>query len=104
MCIKGTKKGKNSKGYDEKKDDEHIASIFVSLCKYLEESRLQRFLSKFTESSFEKVERMLEVHEKYLGLVRIADEKIEVERRELGNGYVVVMVTCVCRGSRRRCK
>jgi beta-catenin-like protein 1 len=80
---------------------EHMVSMFVSLCKYLNESRLARFLSKFTENNYEKVERLLELHEKYLDLVRIADEKIERDRRDMGNGLPIKRIHIVQRNRKK---
>jgi beta-catenin-like protein 1 len=43
---------------------EHIMSIIVSLFKHLSAEPLQRTLNKFTEENYQKVERLIELHEK----------------------------------------
>jgi len=78
---KGSKK--NKKGFDEKKDDEHIMSCIVSLLKNLSGNHLDRTIAKFTESDFEKVERLIELHEKYINLVKVSDKHIEERKQEL---------------------
>jgi beta-catenin-like protein 1 len=40
----------------------------------------QRLMNKFVENDHEKVDRLVELHFKYLDQVRIADEKIEKEK------------------------
>ena len=38
----------------------------------------QRLLAKFTENDHEKVERLMELHFKYLERVELAEDKIEI--------------------------
>ena len=56
----------------------------VSLAKYLEGSHAERFLNKFVESNYEKIERLLEVHLKYNDLVKIVDKEIQMKKEEYG--------------------
>jgi beta-catenin-like protein 1 len=53
--------------------DEHVTSIIHSLCRYCTGTAVARVLNKFTENRFEKLERLLEMHEEYAQAVREAD-------------------------------
>merc|ERR1712137_105571 len=55
-------------------NDEHTISIIQSLCRYCTGTAVARILNKFTENRFEKLERLLEMHEEYARSVRAADE------------------------------
>jgi len=79
---KGSKK--NRKGFDELADDEHIVSSIASLLKHLTPiggELYDRLINKFKENSFEKLERLLELHDKYTHKVEAYDFKIEEEKR-----------------------
>ena len=43
-------------------------------------SQKQRLLSKFSENNYEKIDRLMELHFKYLRKVQAVDEKIEREK------------------------
>jgi beta-catenin-like protein 1 len=75
---------KHKKGFSEKEDDEHTISCIVSLFVNLEQdSKLwSRVLEKFREENMEKVERLLELHEKYLAKVKVADKQIKQQKIE----------------------
>jgi hypothetical protein len=45
--------------------DEHMLAVIVSLSKSLEDGHLQRLVAKFAENDFEKVDRTLELYEKF---------------------------------------
>ncbi|KAK3086197.1 hypothetical protein FSP39_015083, partial [Pinctada imbricata] len=60
--------------------EEHVSSIIASLLRNCQSTQRQRLLSKFTENDHEKVERLLELHFKYLDKVRRADDQIEREK------------------------
>merc|ERR1712217_389411 len=71
-----------------RESEEHIISIIQSLCRYCTGTSVARVLNKFTENSFEKLERLLEMHEEYSRAVNEADSarlRGQVERidREL---------------------
>jgi beta-catenin-like protein 1 len=72
-------------GYEERADDEHCVSAIVSLFKHLgQEGKLwQRVLSKFQENDYEKVERLVEMHVKYLGQVLDVEDSTDKKRQEL---------------------
>lgn len=54
--------------------EEHVTSIISSMLRNCKGPQRQRLLSKFTENEFEKVERLLELHLKYLEKVDAIDE------------------------------
>jgi len=81
LMKKGSKKKK--KGFDENKDEEHIVSMIVSLFRYLTASTLDRLISKFTERDYEKVDRIIELHEKYYNAVKETDKKFQNQELEL---------------------
>ncbi|EAA01129.1 AGAP001357-PA [Anopheles gambiae str. PEST] len=61
--------------------EEHIVSIIASMLRNCKGSQRQRLLSKFTENDFEKVERLMELHRKYLDKVEAMDREIDQELR-----------------------
>ncbi|XP_050069328.1 beta-catenin-like protein 1 [Anopheles maculipalpis] len=61
--------------------EEHIVSIIASMLRNCKGSQRQRLLSKFTENDFEKVERLMELHRKYLDKVEAMDREIDQEMR-----------------------
>lgn len=56
---------------------EHVCSIIASMLRNCKSGQRQRLLAKFTENDFEKVERLMEFHMKYLAKVEAIDEKLE---------------------------
>lgn len=63
--------------------EEHITNIIASLLRNCQATQRQRLISKFTENDHEKVERLLELHFKYLDKVRLIDTEIEQEKQRL---------------------
>ncbi|EEB10316.1 conserved hypothetical protein [Pediculus humanus corporis] len=61
--------------------EEHVLSIVCSMMKNCKGSQRQRLLSKFTENDHEKVDRLLELHFKYLEKVEEVDMEIEENLR-----------------------
>uniref|UniRef100_A0A1B0CNH3 Beta-catenin-like protein 1 n=1 Tax=Lutzomyia longipalpis TaxID=7200 RepID=A0A1B0CNH3_LUTLO len=57
--------------------EEHVCSIIASMLRNCKSGQRQRLLAKFTENDFEKVERLMEFHLKYLTKVEAIDEKLE---------------------------
>uniref|UniRef100_A0A6B2EE94 Beta-catenin-like protein 1 n=1 Tax=Phlebotomus kandelakii TaxID=1109342 RepID=A0A6B2EE94_9DIPT len=57
--------------------EEHVCSIIASMLRNCKSGQRQRLLAKFTENDFEKVERLMEFHLKYLAKVELVDEKLE---------------------------
>lgn len=53
--------------------EEHVVSILVQLFSALSDVQYLRVLRKFQENDFEKIERLVELHEKYLDKSEIAE-------------------------------
>lgn len=60
---------------------EHVVSIIASMLRNCRGPQRQRLLSKFTENDHEKVDRLLEMHFKYLDKVEEVDMFIENQRK-----------------------
>ncbi|KAL0112501.1 hypothetical protein PUN28_012075 [Cardiocondyla obscurior] len=58
--------------------EEHVISIIASMLKNCKGQQRQRLLSKFTENDYEKVDRLMELHFKYLEKV----EEVEKNGKE----------------------
>jgi beta-catenin-like protein 1 len=56
---------------------EHITNSIVSLFLHLKGNSRQRLLSKFSENNFEKIERLLELFQKYARRVQAVDERYQ---------------------------
>ncbi|XP_063440232.1 beta-catenin-like protein 1 [Mytilus trossulus] len=65
--------------------EEHITSIVASMMKNCQATQRQRLVNKYTENDHEKVERLLELHFKYLDKVRTVDDQIEREKQRMKN-------------------
>ncbi|KAK6634464.1 Beta-catenin-like protein 1 [Polyplax serrata] len=61
--------------------EEHVLSIVCSMLKNCKGAQKQRLLSKFTENDHEKVDRLLELHFKYMEKVEEVDLEIEENQR-----------------------
>ncbi|XP_058822055.1 beta-catenin-like protein 1 [Topomyia yanbarensis] len=57
--------------------EEHVVSIVASMLRNCKGAQRQRMLTKFTENDFEKVERLMELHFKYLEKVELVDHEID---------------------------
>lgn len=57
--------------------EEHVVSIVASMLRNCKGGQRQRMLAKFTENEFEKVERLMELHFKYLEKVEVVDREID---------------------------
>ncbi|XP_034238737.1 beta-catenin-like protein 1 [Thrips palmi] len=66
--------------------EEHVVSIIATMLRNCRGPQRQRLLNKFTENDHEKVDRLMELHFKYLEKVEQVDQLIEDERRDLGEG------------------
>lgn len=66
--------------------EEHVASIIASMLRNCRGAQRQRLLAKFAENDYEKVDRLIELHLKYLEKVDAADaaagEDEEMEEEE----------------------
>ncbi|KAH9502422.1 Beta-catenin-like protein 1 [Bulinus truncatus] len=81
LFMKTPKQTKTGPAPDEL--EEHICSIIASMLRNCQATPRQRLLLKFTENDHEKVERLLELHFKYLDKVRQCDDQIEREKVRL---------------------
>ncbi|XP_077293536.1 beta-catenin-like protein 1 [Arctopsyche grandis] len=61
--------------------EEHVVSIISSMLRNCQGSQRQRLLTKFTENDLEKVDRLLELHFKYLDKVDKVEQEIELEKK-----------------------
>lgn len=78
-----TPKAHKKAGPNKQEIEEHIVSIISSLVKNCDGTQRQRLINKFTENDHEKVDRLMELHFKYLTRVHAADEKIEAQKKEV---------------------
>ncbi|XP_064466463.1 beta-catenin-like protein 1 [Ornithodoros turicata] len=60
--------------------EEHVSSVIASMLKNCKATQRQRLLNKFIENDHEKVDRLMELHFKYLEKVHIIDNQIEKEK------------------------
>ena len=71
LFMKTPKKQKR-KGVSIEQHEEHVVSIVASLFKNCKGSHRSRIMIKFTESDHEKVERLMELHFKYVDRVSLS--------------------------------
>uniref|UniRef100_A0AAR2JNC4 Beta-catenin-like protein 1 n=1 Tax=Pygocentrus nattereri TaxID=42514 RepID=A0AAR2JNC4_PYGNA len=82
LFMKTPKKMRKA-GISDKEHEEHVCSILASMLRNLKGQQRSRLLSKFTENDCEKVDRLMELHFKYLEAVQLADRRIEGEKHEM---------------------
>ncbi|XP_005730895.1 beta-catenin-like protein 1 [Pundamilia nyererei] len=82
LFMKTPKKMRKT-GVSEREHEEHVCSIIASMLRNLKSQQRSRHLSKFTENDCEKVDRLMELHFKYLEAVQQADKRIEGEKHEM---------------------
>ncbi|XP_045454803.1 beta-catenin-like protein 1 [Melitaea cinxia] len=63
--------------------EEHVVSIISSMLRNCQGSQRQRLLAKFTENDLEKVDRLLELHFKYMDKVDRTEKEMEQEAENL---------------------
>ncbi|CAN7991063.1 unnamed protein product [Ixodes hexagonus] len=68
------------KGASPEEHEEHVCSVIASMLKNCKATQRQRLLNKFTENDHEKVDRLMELHFKYLEKVHAIDNQIEKEK------------------------
>lgn len=61
---------------------EHVISIIASMLRNCKGQQRQRLLSKFTENDYEKVDRLMELHFKYLEKVEEVEKNTKVRKRK----------------------
>ena len=79
-CFMKTPKSRRG-GPSEAEHEEHVCSIIASVLKNTQAAIRERVMGKFVENEFEKVERLLELHFKYVDRVREIDDQIRLEKR-----------------------
>ncbi|KAL4715237.1 hypothetical protein ACJJTC_007819 [Scirpophaga incertulas] len=63
--------------------EEHVVSIIASMLRNCQGSQRQRLLAKFTENDLEKVDRLLELHFKYMDKVDRTEKEMEQDTEDL---------------------
>lgn len=56
---------------------EHVVSIIANMLRNCRGTQRQRLMTKFAENDMEKVDRLLELHFKYMEKVKIIDSAID---------------------------
>ncbi|XP_055378188.1 beta-catenin-like protein 1 [Condylostylus longicornis] len=59
--------------------EEHVVSVIASMLRNCKGVQRQRLISKFTENDHEKVDRLLELHLKYLEKVEAVEKEIDAQ-------------------------
>lgn len=80
LFMKTPKKNK-MRSLSSEEYEEHLCSIISSMLRNTKGSQKQRLLSKFVENDFEKVDRLMELHLKYLEKVQNIDREIERQKQ-----------------------
>ncbi|XP_037035115.1 beta-catenin-like protein 1 [Bradysia coprophila] len=62
--------------------EEHVVSIVASMLRNCKGAQRQRMLAKFAENDYEKVDRLIELHLKYLEKVDAVDDELEAQQRD----------------------
>ncbi|XP_034489311.1 beta-catenin-like protein 1 isoform X1 [Drosophila innubila] len=62
--------------------EEHVCSVIASMLRNCKGTQRQRMLAKFTENDHEKVDRLLELHLKYLAKVEAIDREIDQQPKQ----------------------
>lgn len=78
--MKTPKKNKNRLLTNDQ-HEEYVCSIIASMLRNCKGAQRQRLLSKFIENDFEKVDRLMELHLKYLEKVENFDAQIEQDKQ-----------------------
>ncbi|CAG9827204.1 unnamed protein product [Diabrotica balteata] len=81
LFMKTPKKNRR-KVLSTEEHEEHVCSIIASMLRNCRGSQRQRLVSKFTENDHEKVDRLLELHFKYLEKIEAIDDTIEDDKEE----------------------
>lgn len=87
MFMKTPKKNRR-KVLSSEEHEEHVCSIIASMLRNCRGSQRQRLISKFTENDHEKVDRLLELHFKYLEKVEDIDDMLEDKEDNEDENYL----------------
>ena len=90
LFMKTPARNKRS-GVSSEEHEERTVSILASLLKNVTSTnnaakQRERILVKFTENDHEKVDRLMELHDKYLSKVEASDQELEDEIKTLEVG------------------
>lgn len=85
LFMKTPKKNKRLLSADA--HEEHVCAVIASMLRNCKGAQRQRLLSKFTENDHEKVDRLLELHLKYLEKVEAVDREIDQQPRVRSTNY-----------------
>jgi beta-catenin-like protein 1 len=80
LFMKTPKKNKK-RSLSTEEYEEHLCSIISSMLRNTKGGQKQRLLAKFVENDFEKVDRLMELHLKYLDKVHSIDREIENQKK-----------------------
>ncbi|XP_022905970.1 beta-catenin-like protein 1 [Onthophagus taurus] len=83
-----TPKKNRKKVLSAEKHEEHVTSIIASMLRNCRGSQRQRLISKFTENDHEKVDRLMELHFKYLEKVEALDNAIDEDQDNEDDFYM----------------
>ncbi|ERL84120.1 hypothetical protein D910_04173 [Dendroctonus ponderosae] len=83
-----TPKKNRKKVLSSEEHEEHVCSIIASMLRNCRGSQRQRLISKFTENDHEKVDRLLELHFKYLEKVEEIDDHLEEGEENEDENYL----------------
>ena len=81
-CFMKTPKKSKKAGTSKIEHEEHVCSIIQSLFRSVQGKGRDRLVSKFGEKDHEKVERLMELHFRYLRRIREVDRKIKSQSRD----------------------
>ncbi|KNC33203.1 hypothetical protein FF38_12726 [Lucilia cuprina] len=80
LFMKTPKKNKRLLSADA--HEEHVCAVIASMLRNCKGAQRQRLLSKFTENDHEKVDRLLELHLKYLEKVEAVDRELDQQEKD----------------------
>ncbi|XP_071625470.1 beta-catenin-like protein 1 [Temnothorax longispinosus] len=78
-----TRNRNRMRGLTAEDDEKHVISIIASLLKNCKGQQRQTLLSYFTENDYEKVNRLMELHFKYLEKVEEVRKKVEEVKKKV---------------------
>ncbi|CAG9854745.1 unnamed protein product [Phyllotreta striolata] len=87
LFMKTPKKNRR-KVLSTEEHEEHVCSIIASMLRNCRGSQRQRLISKFTENDNEKVDRLLELHFKYLEKVAALESVQDGQEEEEDSSYL----------------
>ena len=87
LFMKTPKKQKR-KGVSVEQHEEHVVAVVASLLKNCKGSQKQRILTKFTEADHEKVERLMELHFKYMDRLAFTEERLRGQQEDEDEAYL----------------